>query len=376
MAQDLLTLVQELQDDGRFQTIFKNPLAQFGDPNQRRPFLGAQLLPEMQKSKNLYEEAAVQFLSTIANDGTPFAPPKLQRSIKRGSTLVKFGHIDVKTELTGEDLEAIIQMLESGENSNQQLAQNQLLTWMDRSVNLSLKIKQEKQRWQAIVDASVPRKLGDGSTETVTYAAPSGHRFNATGTWSNDSFDPFTDIIAAWNLLWDLGYDVAHNITSNTVASKLGLNDKVRTRAGYLGIDNSGVVQTTSLGVGLGLANEALRRGTMADREIPLIQTYDLNYETQDGSRDFFLPRDCFVVVGTTGQRREVLANDELFYLENTLGYYGIGRVEGYTESGTIVKTEVRDRKPRAVCAEAYVTGLPVIFSRNMEAIVVIENIS
>jgi hypothetical protein len=371
---DLLKLAQQFMDDGRFSKILRNPMAQFGDPNSRRNFMGAMLLPEEQRTSNMYDEAGVQFLSVIAQDSSPLSPPKLQSSTLFGSTTVKFGHHDIKVELNAQELEALMQMMAMGQES---LAEQRLLSWVDSSVNLSLKTKQEKQRWQAIVDAQVTRMLGDGSTETVAYNAPNSHRFNAAEDWSDDTFDPFDDIAKAWQILWDLGYEVAYNITSSSVAGILGKNAKVRANAGYMTVDTSGaVVPVASRSFGTAVVNEVIARSSSPSQPLPPIQTYDLNYVNASGTREYFLPRNCFVVIGRTGDRRPVLANDELFYFDDTLGYYGIGKVDGYEELGPIFKGETRDKKPRAIVAEGYVTGFPVIFSKNMEAIVVIKNIA
>jgi hypothetical protein len=371
---DLLTIAQKFMDDGRFSKILRNPMAQFGDPNSRREFMGAKLLPEEQKPTNMYEEAGVQFLSVIAQDSNALTPPKLQSSTLFGSTTVKFGHHDIKVELNGQELEALMQLMAMNQEG---LAEQRLLSWVDSSVSLSLKIKQEKQRWQAVVDAQVPRLLGDGSTETVVYNAPNTHRFHAADDWSDNTFDPFDDIAKAWQILWDLGYEVAYNITSSPVAGILGKNAKVRANAGYLNVDSSGsVVPVASRNFGTAVVNEVIARSSTPSQPLPAIQTYDLNYVNPDGSRQYFLPRNCFVVIGRTGDRRPILANDELFYLDDTLGYYGIGRVTGYDEFGPIFKGKVKDEKPRSISAEGYVTGFPVIFSKNMEAIVVIRNIA
>jgi hypothetical protein len=106
---------------------------------------------------------------------------------------------------------------------------------------------------------------------------------------------------------------------------------------------------------------------------MPDIVTYDLQYPTQSGTA-YFLPRNCFVVIGSTGENRQILADEGIFPLYNTLGYYGIGRVEGYKQPGPIIHVDTYDKKPVSIVGEGYMTGFPVI--TNPESICVIRNIA
>ena len=55
---DLITLVRNAMEDGTFGAITRNQAAQFGVPS--RQYLGATLLPEMPKEKNMYREDGIR----------------------------------------------------------------------------------------------------------------------------------------------------------------------------------------------------------------------------------------------------------------------------------------------------------------------------
>jgi hypothetical protein len=381
MAKGLLTIANELKADGKFAQVMRNPLAQLGTLSQlnlNQTMLGARYLPEETRRKNEYKEKSVRYRTTIATDGTPYSRPQRTGTALVGDMSVVLGHHDILTELNAQEIEAIEDLIATNEETRgaaraEIMAQQQLLNWIDFSVNASLKIKQEKQRWDAIVSASVTRAFPNGTSESVSFPNPAGHRFNAGGTWSSDAYDPFDDIVAGCNLLWGKGFNIDAMITSTPVVSTMALNEKVRTRASYLSMSGGSVIANSIAGYGLADVNAAVRRSSSSTQTLPEIQTYDLQYPTQTGTA-YFLPRNCFVIIGSTGEQREILVEERIFPLYNTLGYYAIGRVEGYKNTGPIVQVETFDKKPVRIEAEGYVTGFPVI--TNPEAIVVIQGIS
>jgi hypothetical protein len=381
MTKSLLTIAQELKRDGSFDKVMLNNLSQLGSLsmlNMGREMLGARYLPDEMRRKNEYREQSVRYRAVIATDGTPYTPPQLVKGALVGSMKVEYGHHDVKVEMDASQIEALEDLIEMtaesrGEAAAELMAQQQLLDWVDTSVNLSLQLKKELQRWQAIVDAQVSRVFPGGTTETVAFPNPPGHRFNAGGLWSSDAYDPFDDIMAACNKLWSLGFNIDAMITSTSVVSLLALNEKVRTRAGYLSTSGGSVLPVSISGYGLADVNAAVRRSSSSSQTMPDIVTYDLQYPTQSGTA-YFLPRNCFVLIGSTGENRQILTDERIFPLYNTLGYYGVGRVEGYKQPGPIIHVDTYDKKPVSIVGEGYMTGFPVI--TNPESICVIKNIA
>jgi hypothetical protein len=381
MTKSLLTIAQELKRDGSFDKVMLNNLSQLGSLsmlNMGREMLGARYLPDEMRRKNEYREQSVRYRAVIATDGTPYTPPQFVKGALVGSMKVEYGHHDVKVEMDASQIEALEDLIEMtaesrGEAAAELMAQQQLLDWVDTSVNLSLQLKKELQRWQAIVDAQVNRVFPGGTTETVAFPNPPGHRFNAGGLWSSDAYDPFDDIMAACNKLWSLGFNIDAMITSTSVVSLLALNEKVRTRAGYLSTSGGSVLPVSISGYGLADVNAAVRRSSSSSQTMPDIVTYDLQYPTQSGTA-YFLPRNCFVLIGSTGENRQILTDERIFPLYNTLGYYGVGRVEGYKQPGPIIHVDTYDKKPVSIVGEGYMTGFPVI--TNPESICVIKNIA
>jgi hypothetical protein len=83
-----------------------------------------------------------------------------------------------------------------------------MIDWAEVTLNRPLLEVIEKQRWQAIIDASVVRIGDNGYGETVTYPNPTGHRVAAGGTWSDNAYDPYADIMALAEVLAVKGYVV------------------------------------------------------------------------------------------------------------------------------------------------------------------------
>ena len=358
---DLMTLVTQMLQDGTFTRLVRDPRAQFGTP--RREYLGATILPERTVPENAYREDAIRYRTVIANDGTRYSPAqKKEGGALVGSFLVELGNSDILRELNGRDYDALLKLLQ---NNNDMEAMATLINFADIAVNRALIELVEKQRWDAIVNSSVVR-VGDNSyTETVAYANPSGHRVAAGGTWSNNSYDPYLDILAMKKKLSDKGYTVTRIITSTTVVGILTGNTKIAQRAGFVRVlSASDVVGPVSIA--------QLNQRLQADG-LPNIETYDLRYRTQ--SADFpFLPTTVMVFVATTGRDETIDWGDNSRFLVDTLGYTAIGRAVGQGEPGRVIKVRPFDNKPPRIEFEGWQTTLPVI--TEPEAIGVINTIS
>ena len=361
---DIAELVNQLMTDGTVPTIARNANAQFGIAP--RSYLSASLLPERMVDENAYREESIIYRTVIANDGTRYSPSQKKGAALVGSFLVELGNSDIASEFTSRDYDALLRILNTRPSMD---AAASLLSWLDRTVNLALIEKNEKQRWEAIVSASVVRSGDNGYTETVSYSNPANHRAAAGGTWSSDSYDPFADILAMADLLESKGYTVGRIITSRTVLSILAGNDKVKARTGVATINASGQITATA-----GRATRDAINGALERDGLPAIETYDLQYRTQTGT-GYFLSRSAFVLVATTGQDESIdLGDTNSLMVANTLGYTALGRAAGQAMPGRVLRMEAFENKPPRIEAEGWQTSLPVI--TNPEAIAVITSIS
>lgn len=367
---DLLSLIRQMQTDGTVQVIARNPLAQFGPPN--RQYLGATLLPERLVPLNMFKERNIRYRTVIANNGTRYSPTQLKDdSSLVGEMRVELAHNDIARQFTAEDYDALLEMLATRPTME---ATATLIRWLDTTVNRALLDLNEKQRWQAIVDASVVLSGDNGYTETVAYSNPSGHRVNAGGTWSNDAYDPYPDILAQVQLLADKGYTVSRMIAARKVATILARNDKMAARVGgRITVSTGGQLASAPRPL-ISLAD--LNAVFNADG-LPPIETYDAQYFDYGGAKRF-LADTALVIVATTG--RDETYTDAQYYagdlpiVPDTLGYQAIGRAAGQPASGRVIRMEAKDDKPPRVEAEGWQTSLPVI--TEPEAIAVVKNIA
>jgi hypothetical protein len=359
---DIASLVRQLQDDGSIAAIAANPQAPFG--TAARTYLGAQLLPERTVEDNAYREDAIRFRTVIANAGTRYSPTQKKGNELFASFLVELGESDIAREFTARDYDGLLRMLRTRPEME---AAATLVRWVD-TLNGGLLELNELYRWQAIVNASVVRQGDNNYSETVSYANPAGHRAAAGGTWSNDSYDPFADIMAMMDLLASKGYTVNRIIVPRPVVSILAGNDKVKARTGIVTV--SGGALTAAPGrASLEAINVALSRDGL-----PPMEQYDLQYRTQTGS-GYFLPRNVFVMVATTGRDETLdLGNNEDLTLTNTLGYTAVGRAAGQATPGRVIRIEAKEDKPPRIEGEAWQTSLPVV--TEPEAIAVITGIA
>jgi hypothetical protein len=361
---DLYTLVNAAMADGTIARIARDPNAQFGA--EARRYLGATLLPEQTVDENAFREDAVKYRTVIANDGTRYSPAQKKGSEIVGSFLVELAHQDIASEMTGRAYDALVKLLNSRPTMEAAAA---LVNFVDTTINRALLEKAELQRWQAIVDASVPLSGDNGYSETVSYSNPANHRAAAGGTWSSDAYDPFVDILAMADLLAGKGYTISRIITSRTVLSILANNDKVKARTGIPVVNVGGTLAINGQRASMAAISDALDRDGL-----PPIETYDLQYRTQTGT-GYFLSRAAFVMVAETGRDALIDQGDSAtVVMPNTLGYHAIGRAVGQATPGRVIRSEAFSNKPPRIEAEGWMTSLPVILEP--EAIAVIHTIS
>lgn len=361
---DLLTLIKQMMDAGYLTRISRNPLAQFG--TERRRYIGAELLPERPVTENQYREDQVKFRTIIANDGTRYSPTQKKDGDLVGYVDVILGSSDIAREMTGREYDALVSLLMNGGDMQ---ATATLARWADTVLERALIEKAEKERWEAIVNAQVIRQGDNGYSETVDFPNPSGHRFDAGGQWSNDSYDPFEDIFDAAQILYDKGFMVNRIISTRADASKMGKNAKVRARVGRVKVNASGQIQGASGRAELAAINQSLNADGLPD-----IELYDLRYRTQTGTFKF-LPDGCTVLVATTERDENLDVGDgRTIPIPDTIGYYAIGRAVGQPDSGRVINLFPKEDKPPRIEGEAYQTSFPVTLEP--EAFVVIKNIT
>lgn len=363
---DLLTLISQMQADGTFARLARDPRAQFGPVNRR--YIGAEILPELDAPANAYQEDGIRYRTVIANSGGRYSPAqKKAGGAITGSFRVDLGHQDIAAEFTGRDYDALVRLV--GQGGDMQAAAR-IVRWADVALNQALIEETERQRWEALVNASTTLVGDNGWSETVTYPNPSGHRVAAGGTWSSNTYDPYNDITAQAQVLKDKGFMLRRIITSTRVVSILARNQKIAARAGSVR-----VLSTSDV---FGRVSQAELNGMMQADGLPPIETYDLLYRTQTGSGRFMADT---VMVFLADADRDVTIDwgDTARYLpggvaDNALGYTAIGFAVGEPNQGRVMRVWARDNKPPRLEGEAWQTSLPVI--QSPESIAVITGIA
>jgi hypothetical protein len=361
---NIAQLVDELVNDGTFVDLANSPRVQFGDAN--RQYLGATILPEKPttaKQGNIYRENGVQYLTIIANDGTRYSPVQLKEGIRTGSMLVELGHIDVGSEMSAENYDALLETLDQ---DLPDLARVNLASFFNVTVNLALREKMERMRWEAICDAQVTRTTDMGILDTVVYSNPSGHRVTIpSGSvavpdgWFDPTLDPLQDIFDAVDFLRDKGLIPSRIFTSNRITSILRKHPKVQARVNNISLVNAGTLVQSQANLSAARLNNI-----MTQEGLPPIIEYNLTYRQDVGTKRFM--RDtAFVIVCETGRSERIdLGDGEDFVTpDDTLGYTAIGRPAGASTSKIVTLAESFQTKPPRVELSGWATTLPVILN-------------
>lgn len=367
---NLLALVRQMMTDGTIPLVARNPLAQFGPP--ARTYLGATLLPERLVPLNAYRERNIRYRTVIANNGTRYSPTQIKDDTTLvGSMLVELAENDIARQFTGEDYDAFLELLQARPTMEAVAA---LTRWLDVTVNRALLDLNEKQRWQALLDAQVVLTGDNGYAETVNYSNPAGHRVNAGGTWSNSGYDPYPDIVAGVQKLTDKGYTVNRIMTARKVATILLRNPFMQARAGArVVVTSGGSIQAQPSPL---ISIDQLNAVFLADG-LPPLEFYEAQYFDYAGAHRFF--RDTSLAMFATTGRDETY-QESLYYsgdpivIPDTLGYEAVGRAVGQSGPGRVIRMEPKEDKPPRIEAEGWQTSLPVI--TEPEAIFVINSIS
>lgn len=390
MTSTYIELHERLRDLNYFERIALDPMAQFG--SEQQPLLGARYLPEVLVPENAYEETQIRYRTQPALDGTRYSPAQMQRGGSLVGTLkVELGNTDTSDEMTGQDHDGLIKLLMQTRDME---AIAQVVRWVDTCLVRPHVIKNELQRWEAIVNSAVTRSGSNGYTETVPFYAPAGHRPEVLGGtvgspqgWYLDTYDPFDDIFAAKELLSGKGYMVTDLICTQKLMGVIRSNATVATRTSMVAVNGAGQIQGTT-----GFVSNATINQALADNDLPPITVYNAGYETATGFKrylDLSETHDYLVMLGRTTRQWDLITDwstrvegvpgefdrsaleAQSLTISSTLGYYGIGRNVGAGGSGRTVHTEVQLKKPRGYFGESYQCGHPII--TEPEAIVVIR---
>lgn len=367
---DLLSFIDEYTKDGYPREVARDPRIQFGTPD--RQYLGASILPMQMSDTNAIIEDLGRFEVVIAGDGDAMSPPQIKQSAGGGELVIRLGHIDIASQMTGRDMKRLGQLLDGSDRS---AAEEFLSRWLTRAIRLGLEEKAEAQRWQMLCDGQVTVKYLDQPARTLNFPdlQPAGHRVTVpSGTtaapagWYSPTFDPMKETIIPLKIMLEgLGYNVSRIITSTTIRDGvLASNEQMMKRSGGTTVINSnGQVETIDRNL-----SDVGRR--FLANELPAPETYNLRYKSQSGTHRF-LGEDKFVMLCQTGRDMEIdLGDDGIQVMENVFGYYGVGVSDGQSTSGAVITTKYSDVKPVGVYAEGYEEGFPVLLEP--EAMVVV----
>jgi len=362
---DLVTLLNQMNSNGSFVTIARNPFAQFGTPVRR--YVGAEILPERETLENAYRESLIRYRTVVANDSPRFTPAQKKGGVDLlGEMLVETGTQDIAVEMTGREYDALVQAAIRGNNVD---VANAVAQWTDLRVNRALIEKTEIQRFQALVNASVVRVGQNGYGETIAYPNPSGHRVTAGGNWSDDTYDPMDDILAQHQLLASKGYKTSRILTSTAVVTMLAKNAKISSRTGTLQVVGGSLVSAGGFAT-INSINQMLQ-----SNGLPVIETYDATYRNEDGSIGHFLPTNSMLFVAEAGTDPQTFTfENETRVVSSPLGYTAIGRAAGQQNAGRVILVTPFNNKPPRIEAEGMQESLPVI--TEPEAIAVINGIA
>ena len=335
---DIQGLIDQMASTGAINRIARNRAAQFGTRTRR--LIGAEVLPAQDQEENSYTDDTVRYRTVVANAGTRYSPVVLKGNAYTGSVEVKLFDIDIGSELTSRDYDALIRYLNRNDSMD---AMANITNFLNTTVNMGLEELREVYRWQAIEKALVQRRGANGYSEDIAYSNPAGHRAVAAAAWSLSTTDPFVDIFDRVQLLADKGYQVSRIITSRNVASILGNNEKVRTRTGAITVNVGG-----GLVVQGGRASLSQINGALQAEGLPALELYDLIYRTQTGTQRF-ISDDVMIFLATTGRDAALELGDQTGTVEllpDTLGYYGVGRAAGQSGPGRGMQAVHKTDKP------------------------------
>lgn len=354
---EIAALLDQMQSDGTLHRIATDPAVQFGTPNRR--YVGAEILPERQVTVNMYRENKISYRTVVANHGNRYSPAQRKGSKFVGHFDVILSDSDIADEFTAAEYDTLLQMitpLTGAIDASQPAlaAVAQLSRWMDKGINLPMIELNEKMRWEALVDKKVLCRGDNGFKEDINYPSFAELTFNATD-WTDDTVDPWDDIYKMMQAFAARGVRISRIVTGLQVVQIMAKNAKVRARAGHITVANGQITNVQ------GFATLAQMNVALQSDGLPAIETYDLQYRTQVGSK-YFLKRDKMVFIGSSDLDETLdLGEGQFETIEGTLGYLAVGRAVGQSSSGRYLRMEAKSDKPPRVDGEGWQTSLPVI---------------
>lgn len=356
---DIQTLLNLLNKEGDVTRLTRDPFAQFGSEMLRKTYLGARFLPERLmtgSNNNVIREEETRFRTVIAEDSGRYDPVPLRHRTEVNDMSVEMGNFDIGREIDGSEYDAIIEMLARSQDSS---AKAKLLLLVDTMLNQALKDKKEKQRWQAIIDAKVRIEKSNGQEYDVLLQDPPGHRIVSPNFFSDNSFDPFEILFDSINVLKNIGFGNIQAIVSTFAPiSAMAKNEQVRTRLGGLRVDTT---NNSVSPVRRGVVGKAVLDAALGDEGLPPFTEYNQGYNTETQFINY-VPKDAIVIIAETPRMEELIVPDgEDLLLFNTLGYYGVGRCQGQSSVGDVIKLFHKEDKPVRIEGQAEGVGFSVV---------------
>ena len=373
-------LLLQIQDDGLFESYMIDPLAQF--ETELGALLGARLLPEQLHAENSYKETQIRWKTRPALDNNRYSPTQMQTGGRLVSSFnVDYGYTDTQSAFDPKEYDDFMMYLNRG-GDEQAIAA--AINWAERTLLRPHTIKNEIQRWQALLLGTVERLTVDGQMDPITYYQEPGHKVwvpgGTVGTpagWHSPTYSILGDLITGVEKLEDLGYQAVGMYATPAIYRLMRSNEEMVKKNSTVRVDNADQLVSTNVRM-----TEAGIATVLLDEELPPLTTYNTGYESINGFKRYMNVEDGYdylLIAGSTTRNWDMAidyqgttetdvsgftdgAFDNVnFRINNVLGYHGIGRNAGQAAPGRTVNTWVETRKPGGLGGESYQTGLPVI---------------
>lgn len=358
---DLATVIANMRATDEFNAAANDPRVQFVGPRNRR-YLFSELMPESLRESNQYDEEDYNILDIVASDVDAYSAPPFKGAFMEVVPFnVRFGDSGVATQMGPQLYSTVVRLL--GRAASMERVATRVMDFNGVLVNACL-THNEVQRCNATVIGSVIRKVGR-TDELIQYPNAAGQRTALVAAWSDDTYDPMTDILAMHQRAADLGFAGIRRIISSTNAVNILLgNANMSRRVGNVQIVGAQEYQEYA---DVDRLDAYFRRN-----RLPAIETYDVTYKDATGTKRF-IPDDVMIFVFDTGRGESVdlaalAESGDIFVPEQgDLGYTGIGTTAGHEDRGpgrysNIVAHE--GARPH-VMGEIVQKGLPVFNEPN-----------
>lgn len=370
-------ILEKMNDEGFFERIAINPVAQFG--STELPYMLARYLPESLQQSNSFTERSIKHLRIPAISGNPYSPAQQQAGGSfAGSMFVDLGNIETKRQMSSAEADETQAFINSGSDERAQMV---IEDWVARELVTPVLDRNEIQRAEALLDASVVRQTTDGVMDPVAYFRPGTHYVEVSGGttgspagWYDNTYDPMTDINLGVRTLTDKGFPVIAMIGSSPLESVLAENGEIIKRSSLVTIDAGQVTAINNF-----ITTPQLNQIFLSLFRVPL-EIYNNGYHDSNGYRQFMDldpgVGDYMILIGRSRRQWDLVRDflgpttggldgfqegvfDGNITIENTLGYFGIGRNAGM-EPGRTISSQALTQKPWGLIGEAVEMGLPV----------------